>query len=113
MLAIDIQPGAPTPPAFAKQVRYLDGLGDIVEIHDVTEMFENAVAAGRCGLAQLDRWAKLNYPHAACSFEQLVFWPSEGKWVIATRHNRVQERLAVDAAQARRFERMDRGRDRL
>ncbi|MFA7638019.1 MAG: hypothetical protein WCY02_01790 [Parvibaculum sp.] len=122
MLAIDIQPGAPTPPAFAKQLRYIDGWGDVLEVHDLTEMFDRAARAvdPAHALAALDRWAKSHYPPDAASFEQLVFWPAEGKWVVTTRHDRVQERLALaerkspeEAARARRFARMMQGRDRL
>lgn len=120
MLTLDIAPGGPVPPAFAKQIRYLDAFGDVLEVRDVTEIFSRAESAGKNGLTVLDRFAKAHYPDAACSYEQLVFWPSECKWVIATKHNRVQERLALaekrspeEAARARRFARMMQGRDRL
>lgn len=112
MLDVDLGPGEPIPPAFAKQVRYVDSFGEILKVRDVTKIFEARERDFGDGLAYLDRWAKANYPAEAASYQQLVFWPCEGKWVITTRHHRVQEHLALDA-RARRFARMMQGRDRL
>lgn len=113
MLDIELGPREPIPPAFAKQVRYYDAFGEMVELIDTTAIWEARERSHGDAPAFMDRWAKANYPAEAVAYAGCCFWPCEAKWVITSRHNRVQERLAVDAAQARRFARMMQGRDRL
>ncbi|MFN4231367.1 hypothetical protein [Parvibaculum sp.] len=107
-------------PAYAKQIRYVDAFGEVLGVHDVTELFEGRMRIDGDGLNFLHQWALANYPDDAVSYEQFVFWPCDNKWVLTTRHNRVQEHLALaakrspeEAARARRFARMMQGRDRL
>lgn len=101
-------------PHLAKQIRYVSGYGEIVAIHDVTEIFEANLRKTGDGMGFLHEWALANYPDAATSYELQIFEGGEERWEIATRHNRVQEKLAVDAAEAarkRRYARMMQGRD--
>lgn len=114
------QDAAPSPAPWAKQVRYVDAFGGIVAIHDVTDISERAIASGRSGPMATHRWAKANYPDGATSYAECCFWPCDEKWVVTSRHNRLQEQLAVAAhlssaeeAEARRFARMMQGKDRL
>ena len=110
----------PAPAPWAKHVRYLDAFGGLVAVHDVTDISERAIASGRSGPMATHRWAKANYPDDATSYAEYCFWPCDEKWVVTTRHNRLQEQLAVaarrdpeEAEQARRFARMMQGRDKL
>ncbi|MDO8840435.1 MAG: hypothetical protein Q7V31_16095 [Parvibaculum sp.] len=120
MLVIDELPGVTAPlytPPFQKQIRYMSAAGAVLLIEDATEIFDRAEAAGRCGAAAVDVFARLQRPDNAAEVQTLCYWPTEGRWVITSRFNFeiarqfAAAKTAEERARSRRFAAMQRGRD--